>query len=116
MDIDRFILGFCTLDLRLQLILQWSTGILVLILCFLKRKQFATDISSKLGSSFTVVPFIIVVVSIFTPLCTSLSFYTTNLVVVNRTERLIHLMELQMCCPTPVVNLTENRIISSLIS
>ncbi|KAI3452876.1 hypothetical protein Pfo_009539 [Paulownia fortunei] len=45
----------------LLLILQWSTGILVLILCFLERKQFATDISSKLGSSFTVVPFVIVV-------------------------------------------------------
>lgn len=58
-----FLHGFCTLDLRLQLIIQWSTGIFVLILCFLKRKQFATDISSKLGSSFTVVPFVIVVVS-----------------------------------------------------
>ncbi|KAK6157798.1 hypothetical protein DH2020_012046 [Rehmannia glutinosa] len=45
----------------LLLILQWSTGILVLILCFIEKKKFATDISSKLGSSFTVVPFVIVV-------------------------------------------------------
>lgn len=65
---------FCTLDLRLQLIFQWATGILVLIMCFLKKKQFATDISSKLGSSFTVVPFVIVVVSTLTPLFPSLSF------------------------------------------
>lgn len=65
---------FCTLDLRLQLIFQWGTGILVLIMCFLKKKQFATDISSKLGSSFTVVPFVIVVVSTFNPLFTSVSF------------------------------------------
>ncbi|KAK4403061.1 putative protein S-acyltransferase 22 [Sesamum angolense] len=45
----------------LLLILQWSTGILVLVLCFIEKKRFATDISSKLGSSFTVVPFVIVV-------------------------------------------------------
>ncbi|KAH6754860.1 DHHC-type zinc finger family protein [Perilla frutescens var. hirtella] len=54
------------------LIIQWSTGILVLILCFLKRKQFATDISSKLGSSFTVVPFVIVVA-----VCTILAMIAT---------------------------------------
>ncbi|KAM1722463.1 hypothetical protein ACFX11_021176 [Malus domestica] len=45
----------------LLLILQWSTGIFVLICCIIKRKQFSVDISSKLGSSFTLVPFIIVV-------------------------------------------------------
>lgn len=56
----------------LLLIIQWSTGILVLILCFLKRKQFATDISSKLGSSFTVVPFVIVVA-----VCTILAMIAT---------------------------------------
>ncbi|KAL6570914.1 hypothetical protein OROGR_000464 [Orobanche gracilis] len=57
----RFYTCLCTLDLRLQLILQWSTGVLVLIMCFLDKKKFTTDISSKLGSSFTVVPFVIVV-------------------------------------------------------
>ncbi|XP_022856484.1 probable protein S-acyltransferase 22 [Olea europaea var. sylvestris] len=44
----------------LLLILQWSTGILVLVRCFLERNEFSVDISSKLGSSFTVVPFVIV--------------------------------------------------------
>ncbi|PIN02300.1 Protein S-acyltransferase [Handroanthus impetiginosus] len=56
----------------LLLILQWSTGILVLILCFLEKKRFATDISSKLGSSFTVVPFVIVVA-----VCTVLAMIAT---------------------------------------
>ncbi|KAG6426242.1 hypothetical protein SASPL_110462 [Salvia splendens] len=56
----------------LLLIIQWSTGILVLILCFLKRKEFATDISSKLGSSFSVVPFVIVVA-----VCTILAMIAT---------------------------------------
>ncbi|KAL8518623.1 hypothetical protein ACS0TY_009827 [Phlomoides rotata] len=56
----------------LLLIFQWSTGILVLILCFLKKKQFAMDISSKLGSSFTVVPFVIVVA-----VCTILAMIAT---------------------------------------
>ncbi|XP_061368023.1 probable protein S-acyltransferase 22 [Gastrolobium bilobum] len=45
----------------LLFILQWSTGILVLIRCFLERKQFPVDITSKLGSSFSLVPFVIVV-------------------------------------------------------
>nr|KJB80280.1 hypothetical protein B456_013G090000 [Gossypium raimondii] len=45
----------------LLLILQWSTGILVLICCFIDRKQFSTDIATKLGSSFSLVPFVIVV-------------------------------------------------------
>lgn len=49
--------------LRLQLILQWSTGILVLICSFLERKRFSAEIVAKLGSSFSLVPFIIVVVS-----------------------------------------------------
>ncbi|KAL1551078.1 putative protein S-acyltransferase 22 [Salvia divinorum] len=56
----------------LLLIIQWSTGILVLILCFLKRKEFATDISSKLGSSFSIVPFVIVVA-----VCTILAMIAT---------------------------------------
>nr|XP_015869792.2 probable protein S-acyltransferase 22 [Ziziphus jujuba var. spinosa] len=56
----------------LLLILQWSTGILVLICCFVERKQFAVDISAKLGSSFSLVPFVIVVV-----LCTFLAMIAT---------------------------------------
>jgi len=51
----------------LQFILQWSTGMLVLICCFVERKQFAMEISSKLGSSFSMAPFVIVVVRISPP-------------------------------------------------
>lgn len=57
--------GLSTLGLRLQLILQWVTGIFVLISCFLERKRYSVDISSKLGSSFSLVPFVIVVVSVW---------------------------------------------------
>ncbi|TXG56569.1 hypothetical protein EZV62_017882 [Acer yangbiense] len=64
--------GLSTLGLRLQLILQWSTGILVLICCFVERKQFSVDISSKLGSSFSLAPFVIVVA-----LCTILAMIAT---------------------------------------
>ncbi|KAK0574728.1 hypothetical protein LWI29_028157 [Acer saccharum] len=56
----------------LLLILQWSTGILVLICCFVERKQFSVDISSKLGSSFSLAPFVIVVA-----LCTILAMIAT---------------------------------------
>ncbi|KAJ9187439.1 hypothetical protein P3X46_002894 [Hevea brasiliensis] len=56
----------------LLLILQWSTGILVLVCCFLERKRFSVDISSKLGSSFSLVPFIIVVAA-----CTILAMIAT---------------------------------------
>ncbi|XP_073143616.1 probable protein S-acyltransferase 22 [Henckelia pumila] len=56
----------------LLFILQWSTGILVLVCCFLERKKFSTDISTKLGSSFTVVPFVIVVA-----VCTILAMIAT---------------------------------------
>ncbi|TYH33931.1 hypothetical protein ES332_D13G093500v1 [Gossypium tomentosum] len=56
----------------LLLILQWSTGILVLICCFIDRKQFSTDIATKLGSSFSLVPFVIVVA-----LCTILAMVAT---------------------------------------
>jgi hypothetical protein len=34
----------------------------VLVLCFVERKEFSMQIVSKLGSSFSVVPFVIVVV------------------------------------------------------
>ncbi|EEF39986.1 probable protein S-acyltransferase 22 [Ricinus communis] len=56
----------------LLLILQWVTGILVLICCFIERKRFSVDISSKLGSSFSLVPFVIVVA-----LCTILAMIAT---------------------------------------
>ncbi|XP_030956537.1 probable protein S-acyltransferase 22 [Quercus lobata] len=56
----------------LLLILQWTTGIVVLICCFLERKRFSADISTKLGSSFSLVPFIIVVA-----LCTILAMIAT---------------------------------------
>ncbi|KAL5553710.1 hypothetical protein UlMin_041111 [Ulmus minor] len=56
----------------LLLILQWSTGILVLICCFLERKRFSMDIATKLGSSFSLAPFIIVVA-----LCTFLAMIAT---------------------------------------
>lgn len=56
----------------LLLILQWSTGILVLICCFVERKRFSVDISLKLGSSFSLVPFVIVVA-----VCTILAMIAT---------------------------------------
>ncbi|XP_008787100.3 probable protein S-acyltransferase 22 [Phoenix dactylifera] len=56
----------------LLLILQWSIGILVLILCFLERKRFSVEIISKLGSSFSLVPFVVVVAS-----CTFLAMIAT---------------------------------------
>ncbi|XP_051149321.1 probable protein S-acyltransferase 22 isoform X2 [Andrographis paniculata] len=56
----------------LMLVLQWSTGIFVLIQCFVKKKQFEEDIASKLGSSFSVVPFAIVVA-----VCTFLAMVAT---------------------------------------
>lgn len=45
------------------LILQSAIGVLVLVLCFVERKEFSMQIVSKLGSSFSVVPFVIVVAS-----------------------------------------------------
>lgn len=56
----------------MQLILQWSTGIVVLICCFLEHKRFAVDISTKLGSSFSIVPYVIVVA-----VCTILAMIAT---------------------------------------
>ncbi|WVZ24138.1 hypothetical protein V8G54_002682 [Vigna mungo] len=56
----------------LLFILQWLTGILVLIFCFVKRKQFSVDISSKLGTSFSLVPFVLVV-----SICTILAMIAT---------------------------------------
>ncbi|PKA53664.1 putative S-acyltransferase [Apostasia shenzhenica] len=54
------------------LFLQWSIGILVLILCFLERGRYSQEIASKLGSSFSLAPFIVVVAS-----CTILAMLAT---------------------------------------
>ncbi|KAL0926032.1 hypothetical protein M5K25_004413 [Dendrobium thyrsiflorum] len=56
----------------LLLILQWSIGVMVLILCFLDRKRYSMDIMSKLGSSFSLAPFTVVVAS-----CTFLAMLAT---------------------------------------
>ncbi|KVI05480.1 Zinc finger, DHHC-type, palmitoyltransferase [Cynara cardunculus var. scolymus] len=56
----------------LLLILQWSTGIVVLICCFLDHKRFSLDIATKLGSSFSLVPYVIVVA-----VCTILAMIAT---------------------------------------
>ncbi|RDY11321.1 putative protein S-acyltransferase 22, partial [Mucuna pruriens] len=67
-----YVHDLCTLGLGLQLILQWLTGILVLICCFIEKKKFSMDVSSKLGSSFSLVPFVIVVA-----VCTILAMIAT---------------------------------------
>ncbi|KAL1218467.1 putative protein S-acyltransferase 22 [Cardamine amara subsp. amara] len=54
------------------LIMQWSTGIFVLVLCILRRNQFNADIALKLGSSFSLIPFVIVV-----GVCTLLAMLAT---------------------------------------
>ncbi|CAH8363804.1 unnamed protein product [Eruca vesicaria subsp. sativa] len=54
------------------LIMQWSTGIFVLVLCVLRKNQFSAEISLKLGSSFSLVPFVIVVA-----VCTLLAMLAT---------------------------------------
>ncbi|KAH9606978.1 hypothetical protein KSS87_013753 [Heliosperma pusillum] len=56
----------------LLLILQWSTGIFVLVCSFLERKRFNVEIIAKLGSSFSMVPFVIVVA-----VCTVLAMIAT---------------------------------------
>ncbi|KAI7750094.1 hypothetical protein M8C21_007015 [Ambrosia artemisiifolia] len=56
----------------LLLVLQWSTGIVVLICCFLDHKRFSLDIETKLGSSFSLVPYVIVV-----GVCTILAMIAT---------------------------------------
>ncbi|KAJ0241313.1 protein S-acyltransferase 22 [Hirschfeldia incana] len=54
------------------LIMQWSTGIFVLVLCVLRKNQFSAEIALKLGSSFSLVPFVIVV-----GVCTLLAMLAT---------------------------------------
>eukprot|EP01018_Ginkgo_biloba_P035352 Gb_24689 [translate_table: standard] len=56
----------------LLLILQWSIGIIVLVCCLLNRSRFDVEIISKLGSSFSFVPFVVVVGS-----CTVLAMIAT---------------------------------------
>ncbi|KAK3157390.1 hypothetical protein QOZ80_2AG0121110 [Eleusine coracana subsp. coracana] len=56
----------------LLLIMQWLVGVLVLILCFMKRGEFSGQIMSKLGSRFSTVPFVIVVLT-----CTLLAMLAT---------------------------------------
>ncbi|XP_022956504.1 probable protein S-acyltransferase 22 [Cucurbita moschata] len=56
----------------LLLIVQWSSGILVLICCVVEKKRFSVEISLKLGSSFSLAPFIVVVA-----VCTILAMIAT---------------------------------------
>ncbi|KAF0930276.1 hypothetical protein E2562_031885 [Oryza meyeriana var. granulata] len=56
----------------LLLIMQWLVGILVLILCLMKRGEFSGQIDSKLGSSFSTAAFVIVVMT-----CTFLAMVAT---------------------------------------
>ncbi|KAG6528805.1 hypothetical protein ZIOFF_010990 [Zingiber officinale] len=53
-------------------LLLWAVGMLVLILCFVERRRFSAKIVSKLGSSFSLAPFIIVVA-----VCTLLAMVAT---------------------------------------
>lgn len=56
----------------LLLIVQWCTGILIMVCCFIDRKRYSVDIAAKLGSSFSLVPFVIVVA-----VCTILAMTAT---------------------------------------
>ncbi|KAK9052171.1 hypothetical protein SSX86_028799 [Deinandra increscens subsp. villosa] len=56
----------------LLLILQWSTGFVVLISCAVDHKRYISEIASKLGSSFTLAPYVTVVA-----LCTILAMIAT---------------------------------------
>ncbi|CAA6667388.1 unnamed protein product [Spirodela intermedia] len=49
----------------LMLILQWSAGVFILIRCLLKQREFTGDITSKLGSSFSLPAFVVVVMLLF---------------------------------------------------
>ncbi|KAL2653241.1 hypothetical protein R1flu_021369 [Riccia fluitans] len=56
----------------LMLVTQWSIGIFVLVRCFREKHKFDAEIVEKLGSSFSRVPFVIVV-----SLCTFLALLAT---------------------------------------
>jgi hypothetical protein len=54
----------CFDALTLQLVIVWTTGIGVLVRCFSQKTSFEKEIIHRLGSSFSRVPYIIVVVCI----------------------------------------------------
>ncbi|PWA64870.1 zinc finger, DHHC-type, palmitoyltransferase [Artemisia annua] len=56
----------------LLLILQWSTGFIVLISCALDHKRYTAEVASKLGVSFTLAPYVTVVA-----VCTILALIAT---------------------------------------
>ena len=60
----RSLTGFHDLYNLIQLVMQWLSGSLVLILCIVKRGELSRQIVTKLGSSFSTVAFVIVVVSL----------------------------------------------------
>jgi len=63
---------------NVQLLILWATGILVIVRCFSHRESFDKEIAAHLGSSFSRMPYIILVV------CDSIScfclLHTTDLV------------------------------------
>ncbi|KAM0057817.1 putative protein S-acyltransferase [Helianthus debilis subsp. tardiflorus] len=56
----------------LLLVLQWSTGIVVLISCAIDHKRYKSEVASKLGSSFKLAPYVAVVA-----VCTILAMIAT---------------------------------------
>lgn len=60
----RSLTGLLGLYNLVQLVMQWLSGGLVLILCIVKRGEFSRQVVTKLGSSFSTVAFVIVVVSL----------------------------------------------------
>lgn len=63
-DSGRSLTSFHGLHNLVQLVMQWLSGALVLILFIVKRGEFSRQIVTKLGSSFSTVAFVIVVVSL----------------------------------------------------
>jgi hypothetical protein len=47
---------------NVQLLILWATGILVIVRCFSHRESFDKEIAAHLGSSFSQMPYIILVV------------------------------------------------------
>ncbi|KAJ0525192.1 putative protein S-acyltransferase [Helianthus annuus] len=56
----------------LVLILQWSTGIVVLISCAIDHERYKSEVASKLGSNFKLAPYVAVVA-----VCTILAMIAT---------------------------------------
>ncbi|XP_035833270.1 probable protein S-acyltransferase 22 isoform X5 [Helianthus annuus] len=63
--VDRF-------DHHCRLILQWSTGIVVLISCAIDHERYKSEVASKLGSNFKLAPYVAVVA-----VCTILAMIAT---------------------------------------